>query len=304
MSWRISAVLFLFVLVSCTKKKEVAIKDDRTPFLISTEELLEIHQRESIKIFDFRKKEAYENGHIIDAIQIWRDDIVDDNYPYGGMMAKPEQMEELLSRLGIQSTDTLVIYDDKGLCEAARLWWILQNYNFDKVRLMEGGITKWKELGGKVSQDLPLLTKTNFKFTEKPSMKYYVGKEEVLSGINDHILIDTRSLDEYTGKEHKKGAAKAGHIPNSKHMDWAEAIDYHGDQSFKSITELENIYKKLNINKTDPIIVYCHSGVRSAHTTFVLTQLLDYKNVKNYDGSWTEWSHFEELPYKNKSVIN
>ena len=104
-------------------------------------------------------------------------------------------------------------------------------------------------------------------------------------------------------KDKKKGAAKGGRIPKSVHIDWAEAFNYSGDKRIKPVEELKIIYNKLNIKKNDPIIVYCHSGVRSAHTTFVLTQLLGYKNVKNYDGSWTEWSYFNDLPFKKDSVI-
>ena len=110
------------------------------------------------------------------------------------------------------------------------------------------------------------------------------------------VLIDTRNNDEFTGKYHKKGAKKPGRIPNSINIDWAKNINYDDNKRLKSIEELKNIYDKLNINKTDSIILYCHSGLRSANTTFVLTQLLGYKNVMNYDGSWTEWSHFNDLP--------
>ena len=104
------------------------------------------------------------------------------------------------------------------------------------------------------------------------------------------------------GKQQKTGAAKAGRIPNSVCIDWSLAIHYNDDKKIKSIEELEQVYSVLGISKSDPIIVYCHSGVRSAHTTFILTQLLGYKNVKNYDGSWTEWSHFNDLPTEQDSI--
>lgn len=135
-------------------------------------------------------------------------------------------------------------------------------------------------------------------------MKYAISKEEVVTALSKKIiLVDTRSFDEFSGKQQKKGASKAGRIPNSIHIDWAEAINFHGNQKIKSVETLTEFYaKKLKATKNDSIILYCHSGVSSAHTTFVLTQLLGYKNVKNYDGSWTEWSYFNDLPFTNDSL--
>jgi thiosulfate/3-mercaptopyruvate sulfurtransferase len=116
------------------------------------------------------------------------------------------------------------------------------------------------------------------------------------------IVLDTRTIDEFSGKLRKKGATKAGTIPNSIHIDWAETINHNGKKRIKSIQDLENIYSKLHIKKDDPIIVYYHSGARSTHTTFVITQLLGYKNVKNYDCSWTKWSYFNDLPFESNSI--
>jgi thiosulfate/3-mercaptopyruvate sulfurtransferase len=119
---------------------------------------------------------------------------------------------------------------------------------------------------------------------------------------NKTLIVDSRSDDEFTGKRQKEGATKGGRIPNSKSIDWAKAVNYNGDKKLKSEVDLEKIYAELGASKNDTIIAYCHSGVRSAHTTFVLTQLLGYKNVKNYDGSWTEWSQFDDLPSVQDSI--
>lgn len=304
MNWRISFTIIFLILFSCSTEKQENKTSFRSSYLISAEELFLQKENSNIKILDFRKKEFYDIEHIENAIHIWRNHITNNEYNYGGMMASPVQMEKLFSGMGINNSDTIVIYDDSGLCEAARLWWILQNYDFDNVRLLEGGLSKWKETKGKTSNKAPVLTTSTFKLPEIQSMKYFANKELVSKSLSSHVIIDTRSEDEYLGKVHKKGAAKAGRIPNSRHLDWAESIDFHGDQSLKSIAQLEKVYKKLNITKNDSIILYCHSGVRSAHTTFVLTQLLNFKNVRNYDGSWTEWSHFEELPYETENIIN
>jgi thiosulfate/3-mercaptopyruvate sulfurtransferase len=306
MNWRIKIGFFLLIFSACTSEnKGESEKENRgeeptiSNYLIEVDEFKRMVNQPNIRLLDFRKKEDYEIGHIKGALSIWRTDIEDRSYPYTGMMASPEQVESLFSNLGIASTDTIIVYDDNGLCNAARLWWILQNYDFTNIKLFEGGLTEWAAKGGLLSKDSPVLQKKVFKLPENPSMKYYVSKEDMEQAIKTNtVILDTRSLDEFTGKLQKKGAVKAGRIINSVHIDWAEAINFHGNKKIKTLEALESIYGQLQIGKEDPIIVYCHSGVRSAHTTFILTQLLNYKNVKNYDGSWTEWSYYNDLPFE------
>lgn len=306
MNWRINIAFFLFIFSACASDKAGGVESigsvegtGKTNYLIEIEEFKEMAIRPNSKIVDFRKKEDYEKGHIEGALSIWRTDVEDQSYPYTGMMASPAQVESLFSNLGIASTDTIIIYDDNGLCNATRLWWILQNYDFTNVKLFEGGLTEWAADGGLVSTVPPAFEKTIFKLSENPSMKYFVSKEAMHEAIQSNtVILDTRGLDEFAGKMQKNGAAKAGRIVNSVHIDWAEAINYNGNKKIKSLEALETIYSQLQMGKEDPIIVYCHSGVRSAHTTFILTQLLKYKNVKNYDGSWTEWSYYSDLPFE------
>lgn len=296
MSWKNSILIFI-IFLSCKKNQDRTLFEDSHNYLIEAVELKPLINKSNIKVLDFRKREDYENSHIIGALHITRNDIEDKSYPYGGMMAKKEQMESLFSNLGINNDDTIIIYDDNGMCEASRLWWILQNYNYDNVKILHGGIVGWENINGETTMVGTEVSKSNFRFNETPYMKYYVSKNKVHEALQRNtVLIDTRNNDEFTGKYHKKGAKKPGRIPNSINIDWAKNINYDDNKRLKSIEELKNIYDKLNINKTDSIILYCHSGVRSANTTFVLTQLLGYKNVMNYDGSWTEWSHFNDLP--------
>ncbi|MEH6536491.1 MAG: rhodanese-like domain-containing protein [Psychroserpens sp.] len=303
MNWRISVLLLVLVSLACQKDKGKAVDTIENNYLIEAEELKSIINQENIKVLDFRKKDVYDKEHIIGALHIWRTDIEDTSYPYNGIMASKTQIETLFGTLGIKTTDTLIVYDDNGLCEASRLWWILQNYDFKNTKLLHGGISEWKSNKGLVTTKIPEVNPTIFKLTETPMMQYYVSKEQVSKALNSNVVfIDTRTTDEFSGKQQKKGAKKAGRLPNSIHIDWAKAINHSGDQRMKSLEELEIIYSKLNIKKKDSIILYCHSGVRSAHTTFVLTQLLGYKNVKNYDGSWTEWSYFNDLPFESDSI--
>lgn len=310
MTWRISLIILILAFTGCKEEKTTTIdtieqdlENAEFNYLIEVDELLELAKKPNIKIIDFRKAEFYKKEHIKGALNIWRTDIEDTSYLYSGMMAGKEQIEILFSNLGINTGDTIIIYDDNALCDSSRLWWILQNYDFTNVKLFHGGIATWKANNGAVTTEIPKVIKGLFELTKTPSMKYYVTKEQMLKAVgNKTIILDTRTTDEFTGKRQKKGSGKGGRIPNSRLIDWSIAVDYHGDKKMKSIEELNKIYNELGVSKSDTIIAYCHSGVRSAHTTFVLTQLLGYKNVKNYDGSWTEWSQFNDLPIEQDSI--
>ena len=303
MSWKISIILYLLIISACKHEKANDFEKVEATYLIEANELKGIAQQPNIKIIDFRKKEIYENEHIVGALNLWRTDIEDTSYTYSGIMASKTQIESLFGQLGITTDDTIIVYDDNGLCEASRLWWILQNYDFKNIKLLHGGISEWKSNNGQVTTQIPKVNTAVFKLTKHPKMQYYVSKEQVSDALNSNVVIlDTRTSEEFSGKRQKKGATKAGRIPNSIHIDWAETINYNGNKHLKSLKELEIIYSELNIKKNDSIIVYCHSGVRSAHTTFVLTQLLGYKHVKNYDGSWTEWSYFNDLPINGNNI--
>ena len=146
MNLKINLILIMFLMFSCKKESVEKSYSKKSNYLINANELLEIASNNKIKILDFRKKEDYQKEHIKNAIQIWRSDLENPNYVYSGIMPSSQQIERLFSDLGIESEDTVVIYDDKGLCEAARLWWILQVYNFKNVKLLQGGITAWKTI--------------------------------------------------------------------------------------------------------------------------------------------------------------
>lgn len=303
MNWKISFILIIASILACKQNKDIKNDFIEVSYLIESDELKAIAKQPNIKIIDFRKKEIYKKEHIVDALNIWRTDIEDSTYDYKGIMASKTQIETLFGKLGIKTEDTIIVYDDIGLCNASRLWWLLQNYDFKNVKLLYGGIKAWKSKNGETSNLTPTLKETVFKLNANPKMCYYVSKEEVQDALKGNTtVLDTRTANEFSGKTQKNGATKGGRIPKSIHIDWGEAINYTEDKSLKSLKELEIIYNKLNIKKTDSIIVYCHSGVRSAHTTFVLTQLLGYKNVKNYDGSWIEWSYFKDLPFEKDSI--
>ncbi|GAA0731674.1 sulfurtransferase [Clostridium oceanicum] len=258
----------------------------------------------NISVIDIRKSGDYKEGHIKNAVNVWRPDYESEKYPFGGMRAEKEKVEKMLGNLGIDSNTFILLYDDKGDYDAARLWWILDMYGHDKskIALIDGGINGWKASEFKETKEEPKIIKKEYKFKDKTDESKLATLKEVKEGIKDPntIILDTRSIEEFKGDIKLKGAFRKGRIPSSLWIEYKDALNNKEgeDTTFKNIEELKKIYKAKGITKDKKIIVYCQSAVRSAHTTFVLTQLMGYKNVKNYDGSWIEWSYNKELPIK------
>ena len=295
MNWKINGLSFVAALltIGCEDSKQSKLKSTE---YASVENLTEIHELVSLgqrwKLIDLRKPEEFKKGHIPGALNVWRTDLADTSFTYGGMMPTQFQMELLLSRLGISPTDTIVIYDHKAQCDAARLWWVLKVYGHENIKLLNGGLTTWNALGNELSINTEVSDTTAYRFHLQPDSSLLALIEAIeLMPDSNLLLLDTRGKEEYSGGVHKNGASHAGHINGAINFDWAMAVDYHGTQKFLSAEELKTRYAVIGIDGTKPVITYCHSGVRSAHTLFVLTELLGYRNIRNYDGSWIEWSH-------------
>jgi thiosulfate/3-mercaptopyruvate sulfurtransferase len=275
--------------------------------LISAQELNEIKDKDDVKVFDFRNEAKYKLGHIPGAIQIYRSDEENPDNEYGGMRATPEQMEQMLQEKGVNNGDLIVIYDDRADYDAARMWWILTMYGYDDVRLLDGGIIRWKGLGKEMTSSTPDLAEGDFTFDrDKINIDQWLATtEDVKEAIdNDNIIsLDTRSEAEYTGE--KNYGDRAGRVPECTWIEWKEAVNggkSEGPRTFKTAEELTEVYESKGVTSDKQIIPYCQSAVRSSHTTFVLTQLLGYENVKNFDGSWIQWSAEEDLPVVNESA--
>jgi thiosulfate/3-mercaptopyruvate sulfurtransferase len=171
------------------------------------------------------------------------------------------------------------------------------------MHVMNGGKAAWKEAGYELSTEVGAApTAVTYTFSSEPDVTRFASMEDVMAAMNDTnvILLDTREPEEYQGDPYiskgacypyKKGAFTNGRIPGSIHLNWSDAVDLDGDHRFKSLKDLKYNFEKAGITPDKKIIAYCQSGVRSAHTTYVLTELLGYKDVRNYDGSWIEWSY-------------
>jgi 3-mercaptopyruvate sulfurtransferase SseA/sterol desaturase/sphingolipid hydroxylase (fatty acid hydroxylase superfamily) len=266
--------------------------------LIEVEELSKKLNSKAILLIDIRKSEAFEKGHIPGAVNIWRPDIRSKDAAYKGMIASKSEMEDLLGKFGARPDQEIIIYDDQGEVDAARAWWVLFNYGHTNVRLLNGGLTAWEKSGLETSSGSVVIVPGTYQFANKVNPSRVATTEDVQKAIEDDniILLDTRTLEEYTGTKMKDGAARAGRIPSSVWIDWANAVHYKNTKKFKSAKDLSLLFLEHGITKDKQIITYCQSGTRSAHTTFVLTELLGFENVRNYDGSWIEWSQREDLP--------
>ena len=315
MYWRINLVLLVLILASCRgKETRIVVEEAALPevsrsyknplALIEASELMALAGDNHIKIIDFRQRADFETGHIPGAVQMWRSDIEAVESEVPGMMASRKSMEELLSGLGITNEDTLVIYDDQACVNAARLWWVLHVYGFDKVRLLNGGLQSWELADAPLTLQSEENTPGKFEFAGPGNASLRIESDSVQAALRrpGQVLLDVRTTDEYSGKRQKAESRAAGRIPGSLHIDWADAVYYNGNRKFRAVEELERIYNKIPEDRNTPIITYCHSGVRSAHSTFVLTQLLGYRQVQNYDGSWLEWSSLEGAPVEKDSL--
>jgi thiosulfate/3-mercaptopyruvate sulfurtransferase len=246
----------------------------------------------------------YETGHIPGAVKVdWHTELNDPvvrDYVDGAGFA------DLLSRKGIARDDTIVIYGDKNNWWAAYALWVFSLFGHEDVRLLDGGRDKWIAEGRPITTDAPSPSPTEYPVVERDDTALRAYKDDVLAHFGKP-LIDVRSPEEYDGSRTtapaypEEGALRAGHIPTAKSVPWARAVA--ADGGFKSRAELDAIYRgEVGLQDGDSIVAYCRIGERSSHTWFVLKHLLGFEDVRNYDGSWTEWGSAVRVPIVSGSA--
>jgi thiosulfate/3-mercaptopyruvate sulfurtransferase len=242
----------------------------------------------------------YEIGHIPGALKIdWHADLNDQvQRDYVSRHA----FEALVRRLGIDDSMTVVLYGDKNNWWATYALWVFQLFGFKTARILDGGRAKWEAEGREMTTDVRAVTPSQYKAAERNDEPIRAFMADVRTHIDAKgKLIDVRSPDEYSGaKLHmpdypQEGAMRGGHIPGARSVPWARAAN--SDGTFKSAGELRAIYEgEAGLASGDDVVAYCRIGERSSHTWFVLTYLLGYDKVRNYDGSWTEWGNAVRAP--------
>jgi len=240
----------------------------------------------------------YETGHIPGAVKIdWHTDL---NDPVVRDYVSGERFAELLGSKGIARDTTVVIYGDKNNWWAAYALWVFTLFGHEDVRLLDGGRDKWIAEGRELTREVPSPTPVEYPVVERDDSRVRAFKEDVLAHFGQP-LIDVRSPEEYSGERTEipgyptEGALRSGHIPSAASVPWARAAA--PDATFKRRADLESIYLgDAGLKAGDDVIAYCRIGERSSHTWFVLTHLLGFENVRNYDGSWTEWGSAVRVP--------
>ncbi|MDX1640849.1 MAG: sulfurtransferase [Balneolaceae bacterium] len=241
---------------------------------------------------------AYDSGHIPGAVGWnWKKELQDQ---LRRTIASKEDFEKLLQKSGIDEDTTIVLYGDNNNWFAAWAYWLLKYYGFDDVRILDGGRKKWEAEGRELTTDVPEYESTDYTVSEVKG-EYRAFRDDIKERLNaDNFgLVDVRSPDEFTGKilappGLDELSQRAGHIPGASNIPWSKAVNEDG--TFKSKEELKKIYADEGITPDKEIIAYCRIGERSAHSWFVLNELLEFPTVRNYDGSWTEWGNLIDAP--------
>lgn len=265
--------------------------------LVDTETVSKNLNNKAIKVVevDYDPENAYRQGHLQNASLIWwKRDI---NDPITRDIVNKSQFQELMSRNGITSDSEVILYGDFNNWFAAFVFWIFKYYGHEKVKIMNGGRKKWELEKKPYTKDEPQIQRT--KYVSQPpneGVRAYLFDVRRALDKKDTTLVDVRSPKEFTGEitappeypmEH---AQRGGHIPGANNIPWATAVN-DADGTFKAVDELKKIYESKGVTPDKDVICYCRIGERSSHTWFVLKYLLGYPQVRNYDGSWTEWGN-------------
>ena len=248
---------------------------------------------------------AYDQGHIPGAVGWNWQTQLQDNIKRD--LIEKSALEKLLGESGISNDTTILLYGDNNNWFAAYAFWQLKYYGHQNVKLINGGRKKWLEEKRPLTNEAPKVTPTTYrvKGIDQSVRAFRDDVAAVVQGKKRAQLVDVRSVDEFTGKiiappGMTETAQRAGHIPGAANVPWAQAANEDG--TFKSAEALASLYGGKGINGNEEVIAYCRIGERSSHTWFVLKYLLGYNNVRNYDGSWTEWGNLIASPIVNETA--
>jgi thiosulfate/3-mercaptopyruvate sulfurtransferase len=248
---------------------------------------------------------GYDQGHIAGAIAWnWTTQLCD---TLQRDIIPPGDFRRLMEEAGIANDTTVILYGDNNNWFAAWALWQMKIYGHSDVRMMNGGRRKWLEEGRELTTDVPQIARSSYTVRGEPdfSIRAYLGDAQAASAQKSAALVDVRSPDEFTGRilappGLPETCQRGGHVPSARNIPWAKVCNEDG--TFKSADELRALYEGEGVTPDRPTIAYCRIGERSSHTWFVLKYLLGYPDVKNYDGSWTEWGNLVRAPIERAAA--
>ena len=291
-------VLSSAVLASCNSDAgETAEVAFATDVLVDTE-WIEAHAADpSLRVLEVGgNANAFGEGHLPGAVFLSMRSLSNPDDPIGGQIATAAQVSVALSNVGLGRDQTVVLYDRRNNLQAARAYWVLKYYQHADVRIYNGGTPKWTEDGQVMSTVMVEYEPSDYQ-AGPPDPEIRTTWQYVVDHTDDPatLFCDTRGPEEYLGRDVR--AERGGRIPGSINVEWTAAVNANG--TFKSSEELAALYGEAGFTPDKQIITYCQSGVRGAHTWFVLSELLGYPSVRNYDGSWVEYGNNPESPVEN-----
>ncbi len=270
--------------------------------LVSTDWVADHLEDSNVRIVESNEDPLlYPSQHIPGAVEVdWTRDL---NQQVRRDYLEKDGFEALMKKIGATRDTTVVFYGDKSNWWACYAFWIFQLFGHTNAKVMDGGRLKWEKEKRPMNKDVPSYNATSYSAPNRDDKKIRAFRDDVLTHVNASLpLVDVRSPEEYSGERMhmpdypNEGALRGGHIPGAHSVPWGRAIN-PDDGSFKTAGELAEIYQKeKGLGKDDNVVAYCRIGERSSHTWFVLTYLLGFSNVRNYDGSWTEWGNLVNVP--------
>ncbi|MDP3481765.1 MAG: sulfurtransferase [Sulfuricella sp.] len=293
--WRFQLFLLAVVIALSGATASADQNYARPELLIETGDLAKILGQPNVRLIDAVEATGYQRAHIAGAVNIFYLDLsrLDERKKNGFPLSQAEA-EKVFGDAGIDAGTQVIVYDSGDGPSASGVWFVLDFFGHKNVRVLNGGFRKWMKENRPVTQDVPTLEKK--KFTAKPDAGRVVTRAWMEKNLRtkDAVVVDTRSFNEFIGKDMRPGASRGGHIPGATHLEWTRFSDKLN--TFKSAEQLEKALNQRGITKDTKIVTYCQSGIGRSTDVALAMKLIGYDNVVEYSGSWEEWSVDPRLP--------